>query len=85
MTFTHGNISIRYEVKRPLRTQEKREIMTRRPAPYPFRQTLLATALLASAAHRVRDVEEVLPELACDVFISGIVPGELHRDGQHVE
>src|SRR5437016_11513227 len=40
---------------------------------------------VAAVAHGVGDVEEVLPELAGDVFIDGIFAGELKGDGQHVE
>src|SRR5712692_866239 len=40
---------------------------------------------VAAMAHGVGDVEEVLPELAGDVFIDGILAGEFESDGEHVE
>src|SRR6266849_3303510 len=40
---------------------------------------------VAAMAHSVCNVEEVLPELAGDVFVDGIFAGELKGDGQHVE
>ena len=40
---------------------------------------------LALMAHRVADVEEVLPELARDVFVGRILARQLHRHRQQVE
>src|SRR5437879_7970293 len=39
---------------------------------------------VAAMAHGVGDVEEVLPELAGDVFVDGILTGEFESDGEHV-
>src|SRR6266550_3428941 len=40
---------------------------------------------VAAMAHSVGNVEEVLPELAGDVFINRTLAGEFKSDGEHVE
>src|SRR6202041_2132371 len=39
----------------------------------------------AEMVHGVGNVDEVLPEFAGDVFVGGILRGELHGDGQQVQ
>src|ERR1700721_4343851 len=39
----------------------------------------------AEMVHGVGNVDEVLPEFAGDVFVRGILRGELHGDGQQVQ
>ncbi len=41
--------------------------------------------VLALMAHRVADVDEVLPELAGEVFVRGVVVRQLHRHRQQVQ
>ena len=41
--------------------------------------------LAAEIVHRFADVNEMLEELAGDIFVGGIVLGEFQRDRQHVE
>ena len=42
-------------------------------------------AVLAEIIHRMRDVQEVLPKLARDIFISGIFPRQFERDREEVQ
>ena len=42
-------------------------------------------AFIARVIHRVRDVDEVLPEFAGDIFIDRIFFRQLHRNCQQVE
>src|SRR5207248_1290438 len=39
----------------------------------------------SSMIRSVRNVDEMLPELARHVFVHRILPGQFHRDRQHVE
>ena len=42
-------------------------------------------AILAAMAHRMRDVDEVLPEFARHVFVGPVFLGQLERNGQEIE
>src|SRR5262249_24370494 len=42
-------------------------------------------AIIAPVVHRVRDVNEVLPELAGHVFIGRIFTGKFESDGEKIE
>ena len=42
-------------------------------------------AVVAQMIHRVRDVDEMLPELAGYVFVNRIFTRQLHRNCQQVE
>ena len=44
-----------------------------------------ADALVAHVVHGVGDVDEVLEELGGDVLVRRVFPGQLQRDGQHVQ
>src|SRR5215831_10473671 len=44
-----------------------------------------SSAIAAEMIDRVRDVQEMLPKLAGDVFVSGIFTGEFHCDGEQVQ
>ena len=48
-------------------------------------EVVAAATLSMTSAHRVRDAQEMLPELARHVFVRRIVLRQLHRDGQHVQ
>src|SRR5271156_2193207 len=44
-----------------------------------------AHSLAAHVVHSLGDIHEVFEKLAGDVFVSGILMSELHRDREHVE
>ena len=44
-----------------------------------------AVAVLAAMVHRARDVQEVFPEFAGNVFVSRVVAGKLDRDRKQIE